>query len=200
MERIPAPRDPGDEVMPFTEGEIQALLKTARKSRYARRDTAILLVFIDTGMRAQELCNLRLEDVDFHQKKITIHEGKGKKTRAVFLGKRATKALWDYVREDDRTEQDPLFLSEKGFYLTYDGLRQMLERLGERAGVAACRAHRFRHFFAVSFLRSGGNQFSLMRLLGHSTLSVTNRYVQLAQTDVERQHREHSPADRIGRV
>jgi site-specific recombinase XerD len=57
--------------------------------------------------------------------------------------------------------------------------------------------HTFRHTFAVMFLRAGGNTFTLQQLLGHTSLAMTNRYVALAQADIENQHRQFSPADHL---
>ena len=62
-----------------------------------------------------------------------------------------------------------------------------------------CSPHTCRHYFAVEFLRAGGNVFTLKELLGHTTLTMVNRYVQLAQADLEAQHRQFSPADRLKR-
>jgi integrase/recombinase XerD len=71
--------------------------------------------------------------------------------------------------------------------------------LGRVAGIqsARCSPHTFRHTFAVEFLRGGGNVFSLKELLGHTSLTICNRYIALAQADLERQHRQYSPADRL---
>lgn len=197
MDRIPAPRDPGDEVQPFSDQEIEKLLRAASKTHEARRDTAIILTLLDTGVRASELCGLRFQDVDFDQRSLMIREGKGQKTRQVYLGKKATKALFNYVEVDGRDAPDAVFQSQRDGGLTYSGLALLFRRLGKKAGVKSCHPHRLRHAFAVSFLRAGGHQFSLMRLLGHTTLHVTNRYVQLAQADVAAQHRAFSPGDRM---
>ena len=85
--------------------------------------------------------------------------------------------------------------------LTRSGLRQLVSRLGKDAGIQAtrCSPHNFRHTFAVSFLRNGGNAFTLQQMLGHTSLHMTNRYVALAQADIENQHRQFSPADCLGR-
>lgn len=197
MSRIPAPRDPGDEVQPFSDQEIEKLLAAAKKTNEAKRDTAILLTLYDTGIRASELCALTFRDVDFDQRSLLIREGKGQKTRHVYLGKRATRAIYHYANVDGRDPGDPLFLSQREAGLTYSGLAMLFRRLGKKSGVKDCHPHRFRHAFAVSFLRAGGNQFSLMRLLGHTTLHVTNRYVQLAQADIAAQHKAFSPGDRL---
>jgi site-specific recombinase XerD len=185
MVRIPSPVEPDDEVMPFSREEIDRLLKAAGKTRQALRDVAIVYTLWDTGLRAQELCDLQYEDADFTQRALLVRSGKGRKKRQVYTGKNSTRALWKYVNEDGRDPGDPLFLSEQGHGLTYNGLRLLFERLGRRAAVKKCHAHRLRHSFAVDYLKAGGTQLSLMRLLGHKTLTITNRYVQWAEADLQ---------------
>jgi site-specific recombinase XerD len=107
--------------------------------------------------------------------------------------------IWQYLRQDPHEPEDPLFLNKRGEALTRSGLRQLLEQLGEEAGIDAtrCSPHTMRHTFAVEFLRAGGNVFTLQQIVGHTTLSMTNRYVALALADIEAQHRQFSPADRL---
>ncbi len=198
MERIPAIRDPGDEVQPFSDDEVEALLRAAEKTRQSARDASIILVAMDTGARASEICNLRYSDLDFDQRSLRIREGKGKKSRTIYLGKRATRALWKYVQQDGRDGDDPLFFSERGDHLTYSGLILLFRRLGKAAGVKNCHCHRARHYYAVSYLRAGGNQMALMRSMGHRSVAMTNRYVQMADSDLRAAQQQFSPADRLG--
>jgi integrase/recombinase XerD len=72
-------------------------------------------------------------------------------------------------------------------------LRHCLQAIGARAGVPDVTVHRFRHTFAIMFLRNGGTVFALQRLLGHSSLDMVERYCAIAQTDIERAHKEASP-------
>lgn len=198
MERIPVPVDRPDAIEPFTEGQVKTLLEAAKKSRHPRRDEALFLFLLDTGCRASEVCDLNLGDVDMSAKKTTV-DGKGGKTRPVYFSSITGRALWQYLREDEREPLSPLFQSERGERFTRSGLRQLIERIGDGAGLTAARCcpHTFRHTFAVSFLRAGGNQFTLMQLLGHTNLAMTARYVKLAQADVENQHRQFSPVEMI---
>lgn len=198
MERIPVPVDRPDSIEPFTDAQVKALLEASKKTRQPRRDEAMLLFLLDTGCRASEVCNLNLNHVDMSGKKATV-EGKGGKSRPVYFGRTTARALWQYLREDERSPQDPLFQSERGERLTRSGLRQLIERIGIVAGIEAvrCSPHTFRHTFAITFLREGGNQFTLMQLLGHTHLAMTARYVHLAQADVENQHRQYSPVERL---
>jgi site-specific recombinase XerD len=196
MERIPVPIARADQVAPFTPGQVNALLAASKRSRNPRRDEAILLFLLDTGVRASELCGLRLADVDIAGRRATVL-GKGHKRRFVSFQRTTARTLWQYLNEDERDESDPLFQSGRGEPLTRSGLLQLFERLGKSARIATAHPHRLRHTFAVEFLRAGGNVFTLQQMLGHTSLHMTNRYVALAQADIENQHRQFSPVERL---
>ena len=76
-----------------------------------------------------------------------------------------------------------------------NALRLIMARLGKKSGVKNCHPHRFRHTFAITYLRSGGDLFTLQSLLGHSTLDMVQHYARIAEIDVEQAHRRASPAD-----
>ncbi|MCX6380977.1 MAG: tyrosine-type recombinase/integrase [Armatimonadetes bacterium] len=198
MERIPCPTDRPDDVHPFTDAQVQALLNAAKKTMNPRRDEAIVWALLDTGLRASELCSLRFCDLDMQTRQFSV-EGKGGKRRAVPFGKTTAKALWVYLKDEQRESDDPVFYSAKGEHLSKDSLLLLIKRLQKAARATGARfsPHTFRHTFAVGFLRNGGNQFSLMQILGHTNIRMTARYVQLAQADIQAQHRQFSPADRL---
>lgn len=202
MEKMRPPINRPDQIQPFTPEQVLALQRSAKKSEHPRRDEAICLFLLDTGVRASELCGLRMSNMDLQGRRATV-VGKGNKTRAVYFGRDTTKALWQYLKETPREGDEALFTSDRGTRageaLTRSGLLQLIMRLGKSAKIEAtrCSPHTFRHSFAVEFLRAGGNLFTLQTLLGHTSLAMSRRYTALAQADLEKQHREFSPVDRM---
>jgi integrase/recombinase XerD len=166
------------------------------------RDQALILVLLDTGLRASELCALQIGHVDMQSGKVIVRPGreggaKGGKGRTVFLGKTARRALWRYLvdRADGKEADAPLFTDRYDHPLNKNSLRLVIARLGKNAGVKHCHPHRFRHTFAITYLRSGGDVFTLQSLLGHSTLDMVQHYARIAEIDIEQAHKRASPAD-----
>ncbi len=168
----------------------------------ANRDQALILVLVDTGLRALELCSLKVGDVDTKRGKVEVKHGieggaKGGKGRMVFLGKVARRAIWRYLseREDSEDPDAPLFTVFGDRKFNPDTLPLLIKRIADRAGVKNAYPHKFRHTFAITYLRSGGDIFTLQELLGHGSLDMVRHYAQVAQVDVEQAHRKASPAD-----
>jgi integrase len=143
----------------------------------------IVVVLWRTGLRASELCALELADYDAQRARLTVRHGKGDKYRVVGVPDDARLALDDWLLVSRGTPAGPLFPSERGGHLTYAGLSQMLGRLKERSGAGDVHAHRFRHTFAIGFLRAGGDIYTLSRLLGHSTLAMTSKYLRALKAE-----------------
>ncbi len=160
------------------------------------RDQALILVLLDTGLRTSELCALQVGNVDMHTGKVIVRPGrdggaKGGKGRTVFLGQTARRAPWRYLvdQADGKEAGAPLFTDRYDHPLNKNSLRLAIARLGKNAGVKHCHPHRFRHTFAITYLRSGGDVFTLQSLLGHSTLDMVQHYARIAEIDVEQAHR-----------
>ena len=78
---------------------------------------------------------------------------------------------------------------------TRDNLGNLLARIGDRAGISGIYPHRFRHTFAINYLRNGENVFALQAMLGHTTLDMVKRYLQIAQIDLDREQQRASRVD-----
>lgn len=184
--------------------QLNALIKACAGGSFdARRDKAIILVLLDTGVRLSELAGMRLGDVSEgrspHPWTIVV-TGKGNKRRTVTLGKVASTALHWYLGvrgKHPHTHDAWLWLGLKG-QLTTNGVAQMLRRRGATAGVNHLNPHRFRHTFAHRYLDAGGQEGNLMAEAGWSSRTMLSRYgaSAAAQRAIDA-HAEFSPADRL---
>jgi integrase/recombinase XerD len=147
------------------------------------RDNAMILVFADTGMRRSEVSALRWDDVDLETGKLIIREAKGKRFRSAFVSQRTLKAL---KRHYKKSSENPVFKLSSG------GLLSFFRRLSERSGIYV-RPHVLRRSFATLFLRSGGGVHILQKLLGHSDIQTTMKYVYLIDEDLQEAHEQFSP-------
>lgn len=151
-------------------------------SRCNQRDKAIILTLLDTGLRAAELLALNIEDANLLTGEIHVRCGKGGKPRTVYIGRTTRRAIRAYLRA--RRDNYPyLWLTKDGDRLTYWGLRAMLKRRANDAGIPAPHPHAFRRAFALNMLRSGVDVFTLQRLMGHADLQVLRRYLALTDAD-----------------
>lgn len=205
--KVPRPKVTNKEVVPFSREEIQALLKEvkpvkARKprsgARYVQqlRDQAMMLMLLDTGIRASEICSLTVGDVHMKSGRVSVM-GKGAKHRHVQIGSTTRTKLWQYLneRENGDNPTSPLFVGSGDNPVSREWLRKNLHQIGERANVPNCHPHRFRYTFAIEYLRAGGDVFTLQKLLGHSSLKMVMHYARLAGADIERMHRTAGPVD-----
>lgn len=201
-------------VEPYSRAEVMALLaatetatgyrtragrRAAGKRPTALRDRTILVVLVDTGIRATELCALELRDYEPATGRLLIRHGKGDKHRTVYIGQAGQRYLWRYLTERGAVRSAaPLFVTRKGTPLDRGQLLNMIEATGKRAGVAGANVHRFRHTFAITFLRNGGNVLELQKLLGHERMETVRIYASLAQMDLSAAQAHASPADNWG--
>lgn len=174
------------------------MLVICEKTRMGQRDRAILFMLIDTGVRREEIVNINIEDVNFKSGSVVIKHGKGNKSRVVYLGVKGRKELVRYLRyRPAHTEQEPLFLSEKGTRLRPHGLRQILKKRCKDAGISDYSPHDFRRTFAIEYLRNGGDIYTLMALMGHTSPTVLQRYLKIVTIDLQNGHEKYSPGDRV---
>ena len=159
------------------------------------RDKAILLMLLDTGLRASELLSLTPGNINPVTGVIQLIQGKGGKSRTVYIGRKARQALRRYLREVN--PDGFLWVNISGEPLTRSGLRQMLQERAKRAGVAYQTAHSFRRLFALSMLRAGVDIYSLQLLMGHADIQVLRRYLKLTDQDTLAAHIKGSPVDKL---
>ncbi len=205
------PKPEKRKVDPYAEEQVRALLAALGRSKvYTRaggksldhelghedRNRAIIMVLLDTGLRATELCDLLMEDLDVKAGRLRVKHGKGDKERYVPFSPRTGQTLWKYLaRRKDTRPDDPVFITRNDRPLTRTELAHTLAIVGTRAKVTDVHPHRFRLTFAINFLRNGGDAYSLQEILGHSTMEMVKLYLKLAESDIAASHRRASPVD-----
>jgi len=198
--RMRPPRVPKQVIQPFSQEDIRRMLVVIDNDGGFRgyRNRAIILTFLDTGLRLSELADIKVNDMDFDNGIIKVM-GKGRKERFVRLGKETQRAVLRYLLM--RKDKLPwLWVSNEGEPLKARGIQSFIKRLGKRVGIkdARCSAHTFRHSFAVNCLRNGMGEFNLQSLLGHTTLEMTRRYVRtFGMNDALSAHEKASPVDNM---
>ncbi|MFC2013436.1 tyrosine-type recombinase/integrase [Chloroflexota bacterium] len=185
-------------IQALTPNGIERLFKECSgKTTLDIQNKAILSILLDCGLRVSELASLTLEDIDMNTGSILVRHGKGNKQRVVRVGMKAQKVLWKYITLYRKGNSNSLFLNRSGETFDVVGIKILIKRLGNRAQVKV-HPHKLRHTFAISFLRAGGDVFSLQYLLGHSTLQMTQRYLQsLNANDAANAHKKFSPLDNL---
>ena len=115
----------------------------------------------------------------------------------MYLGKATRQAVWHYLagREDGDDGGAPLFVARGGHIMRPCTLLQLVRSIGKKAGVPNVYPHKLRHTFAITYLRSGGDVFTLQQILGHGSLDMVRHYARIAQSDVAQAHRKASPVD-----
>jgi site-specific recombinase XerD len=199
-----APKVP-DKLTPLLSDEDHAavLLACLGKDLQSLRDTAIILLFIDTGMRVSELHSLRADDIDFKTRRLLVR-GKGKKLRWVQFGARTGLALAKYLKvraKHPLADFSPaLWLSRRTDKpLSINAIKKVLNRRGQQAGLAdSLHAHRFRHDFSHRWQDAGGSEAGLMAIAGWDSERMPRHYGKIAKSiRALAEHERLSLADRL---
>lgn len=197
------PNPPESPVPVLPDDEIKALLRACEGRDFeALRDTAIIRLFMDTGIRVGGMAGLRVDDVDFTYDEITLRLKGGAEHRVPF-GPKTSDALRRYRRarnkEPHANKFEALWLATRGRGpLTANGIRKMLQRRGVQAVGRPINPHAFRHYFAHTWLAEGGQEGDLQRLMGWRSRAMVSRYGSSAADERARQaHRRMGLGDRF---
>lgn len=162
MDGVEKPRKRKLIIETFTLDQVQALLGTCKRDFIGVRDSAMMLVMMDCGLRVSELLGLAIHDVSWAEQTLLVL-GKGDKERVVPFGNVTRHTLSEYLRRRGELDSRALFVSVYGEPIDRYRVLKIIHARGEKAGITGvrCSPHTFRHTFAVQYLRNGGDVFSL---------------------------------------
>ncbi|MDE0882763.1 MAG: tyrosine recombinase XerC [Myxococcota bacterium] len=196
--RLPRPLGEQDAVALVEAPDGSEKRDVETKVKLDTRDRAMLELLYGAGLRISELCGLRPMDLDLRQRTVRVM-GKGSKERIVPFPKLCAAALADWLAEreqlfflgDEPKLKQPsasaaLFLGRRGTHLSPRSVRRRLQKAVQRAGLAGkIHPHRLRHSFATHLLEGGADLRAIQELLGHASLSTTQKYTAVSLTHLE---------------
>ncbi|MBI5944638.1 MAG: tyrosine-type recombinase/integrase [Chloroflexi bacterium] len=197
LRKVKPPKVDIEPLEPVSMDTVRALLDTCKRGKFTgERDRAILLFLLDAGVRAGELLALDRQDTDILTGDVLIRKSKSRKPRTVFIGRTARRALRSYLKMREDMAR-ALFVTDEGERLRMAGLRQIMVRRSRLAGVPVPSLHSFRRAFALTMNRAGVDLLTIARLLGHSDLSILERYIKHTGEDLRGSHERGSPVDGV---
>ncbi len=180
----------------ITREEVDKLLAAAKVSAFPERDTAVLMILCDTGIRLSSLLGLKIGDIDLKRGEITVFE-KDQKYHIKTCGSACMKAIKRYMSCLSETKpDDPLWLKFDGCGMTEEGIKQILRRLCRDAGIELHLFHDFRRFYGLELYRATHDIYFVSRALDHKDIEVTKRYLAIDKTEDAEMIRIISPMDR----
>lgn len=182
----------------YSDEELNIMIKKPDNNcNYSEYRTWVIICFIlATGARASTICNIKISDIDFKNKEVTYRHLKNKQTAIIPLSDEIINILTKYLNEWNIGE-DYLFCSVTGNKLTVSALRQGLYKYCKKRGIKSLGPHALRHSFARNWIRNGGGAFQLQKMLNHSNITMTQKYVRLFSDDLHQDIKLYSPLDSI---
>ena len=185
----------------FSDEELKAILrKPKREANFVEwRNWAIANFGLDTGFRAASICNIKLSDIDFKNKTIALTYSKTNIANYIGLSGMLEKVLREYIFRYGAFIRDnsPLFPTSANTKLTSESLSHSFNKYCKERGSETTSVHSLRHSFARNYIRNGGNMAKLQKILGHSTMEMTRKYVALFGEDIKEDFDRFSPLNNI---
>lgn len=185
----------------YSEHELKLLLRkpNIKKCSFTEYQCWVMTNFLfSTGVRQRSLMHIQVKDIDFTNNVVHVNVTKNRKPLIVPLNQTMTNILAEYLKlRQHKTDDDYLFCNVFGQQLVKSTCYHMLYNYNKQRGVQTTGIHRYRHTFAKQWILNGGNVVSLSKLLGHSSLQITQNYIHLLVSDVAKQVNEINVLDKF---
>ena len=188
----------------YTEHELELLLKKPRLNDgdtfTEYRNWVIINYLLATGNRLSTLCNIKINDLDFHNSVIYLTKTKNRKQQIIPMSATLHCILLEYIKyRSAKSNEDYLFCSSYGERFTERGMESAIKLYNLSRGVTKTSIHLFRHTFAKFWVQNGGDVFKLQKMLGHSTLDMSREYVEMFNDDLKKGFDDINPLDQLAR-
>lgn len=187
----------------FPDEDLEVLLEKPRKQDgfSTWRTYTIVNWVLGTGNRAATICSVKMGDIDFKKKEISLGHTKNKKAQTIPLSSSLETVLKEYIRtwRKEASADDYLFCNIGDYQLTTNALRLAFAKYCKDRDVEQTNIHGLRHNFARGWIKNNGDTFQLQQILGHATLDMTRRYVKLFSEDIKADFDKFNPLDNIKR-
>ena len=185
----------------YDEQELRALLKKPdlKKCSFTEYQCWVMTNFLfSTAVRQRSLMHIKVKDIDFDNNVVYVNVTKNRKPLIVPLNQTMVNILTEYLKyRQHKSNEDYLFCNVFGQQLIKSTCYHKLYEYNKKRGVEKTGIHRYRHTFAKQWILSGGNVVSLSKLLGHSSLDITQNYINLLVSDVAKQVNEINVLDKF---
>jgi integrase/recombinase XerD len=176
--------------------EVSSLLKKPEGGNLSLRDRAILEMIYSSGLRASEVINIKMGDINFEAGFITIL-GKGSKERVVPINEVALTTVREYIEKSrpnllKKRNSHYLFLAKGGKPMTRQRLWQLIKKYSSELSISIS-PHTLRHCFASHLLDGGADLRALQKMLGHTDISTTQIYTKVTPERLKKVHKQHHP-------
>ena len=182
----------------YTDAEVALLLKKPdiKKCSFAEyRNWVLINYMLGTGNRVGTIVAIKLEDVDLANGTIVLKKLKGRKQYVIPISRSLTQILQEYLAVRKGEPGDYLFCTAYGQQTTVDVIESQIARYNRKRGVEKTSLHMFRHTFAKQWILNGGDIFRLQKILGHSSLEMVRKYVNMFGDDLQRDFDRFNPLD-----
>ena len=169
------------------DSDVPIFLKAVKKNR----DMAMFMLMLRCGLRVEEIASLTLDAIDYRRSQIMVRSGKGAKDRVVYISNDAADALAVYLRTRTPTNEQKVFLVEKGTCkgkpISVRGIQKRIEYCSMKSGIPAS-CHQLRHTMATQLLNADADLVTIQDLLGHTKIKTTMRYCKLSNVKAQRDY------------